>query len=211
MSRFFLVVRDENENLLSTFLFSISILENGAMKKQLILEVDRDFSILNFRETFRDRELLPMSALSYNFRWCPFLDSRILRIFIIVVIFGQATPIFRLLLNFDSRQCLGQELLHWDLPFFHLAGLHPSLPVGHPQENISSKRMFPFLLASNLFLSKNSSTHQSNIVLIENSSRPRACIALVLHHPSTRLAPGCVSAWFALFNNILKYLKPLLV
>ena len=163
MSRFFLVVRDENENLLSTFLFSISILENGAMKKQLILEVDRDFSILNFRETFRDRELLPMSALSYNFRWCPFLDSRILRIFIIVVFFGQATPIFRLLLNFDSRQCLGQELLHWDLPFFHLAGLHPSLPVGHPQENISSKRMFPFLLASNLFLSKNSSTHQSNI------------------------------------------------
>ena len=94
------------------FVFNISILENGAMKKQLILEVDRDFSILNFRETFRDRELLPMSALSYNFRWCPFLDSRILRIFIIVVFFGQATPIFRLLLNFDSRQCLGQELLH---------------------------------------------------------------------------------------------------
>ena len=35
MSRFFLVVRDENENLLSTFLFNISILENGAMKKTI--------------------------------------------------------------------------------------------------------------------------------------------------------------------------------
>ena len=35
MSRFFPVVRDENENLLSTFLFSISILENGAMKKTI--------------------------------------------------------------------------------------------------------------------------------------------------------------------------------
>ena len=100
MSRFFLVVRDENENLLSTFLFNISILENGAMKKQLILEVDRDFSILNFRETFRDRELLPMSALSYNFRWCPFLDSRILRIFTIVVFFWSSNPHFPTIAQF---------------------------------------------------------------------------------------------------------------
>ena len=144
MSRFFLVVRDENENLFSTFRFS----RTGRWRKQLILGVDRDFSMLNFRETFRDRELW------YNCGNCG----------IIVVFFGQASTIFRLWLIFDSRQCLGQELLHWDLPFFHLAGLHPSLPVGHPQENISSKRMFPFLLASNLFLSKNSSTHQSNIV-----------------------------------------------